>query len=329
MRPVSFGLALIASAATASPTTSFHPPAKSIPPSTLHIVLQPLPAPAAQTPSKSNYPPPEQVFAKSLPAAPAGNPPASMQWLYGSGEAAALSIASYRAFQNYAVAIARHRPTNSVVLSPDSTLREPHFVPCGRKPLAVVLDVDETTLLNAGYEYDQAAQKRAYDPKRWADWERTGISVTHEVPGVFTALKAIRAAGIKVIFISNRSLENVAKTELALDEFSLGPARHLKELFVEGDVAGGSAKDPRRALVASRYCVVAMAGDQLGDFTDLFNSEDASPPARRSTAMAWHISKLWGNGWFVLPNPVYGTGVKGNFYEVFPSARWTDPAGGQ
>ena len=264
-----------------------------------------------------------------LPSAPAGNPPASMQWLYGSGEAAALSIASYRAFQNYAVAIARHRPKNSVVLASDATLRTPRFVPCRRKPMAVVLDIDETTLLNTGYEFDQASQNRAYDPKRWSDWERTGISATQEVPGVFLALKAIRAAGIKVIFISNRSLENVARTELALDQFSLGPARHLKELFVTGDAPGGSAKDPRRAMIASRYCVVAMAGDQLGDFSDLFNSDDPQVPARRSTAMAWHISQLWGNGWFVLPNPVYGTGVKGNFYEVFPSARWSDRAGGQ
>jgi len=304
MKLVSFGLALIASAATASPTTSVQAPVKTAPPQ-LHIVLTP------------------------LPAAPGGNPPASMQWLYGSGEAAALSMASYRAFQNYAVATARRRPTSSVVLSGDATLRNPRFVPCGRKPLAVVLDVDETTLLNVGYEYDQAAQNRAYDPKRWSDWERTGISATQEVPGVFTAIKAIRDAGIKVIFISNRSLENVAKTELALDEFSLGPARHLKELFVTGDAPGGSAKDPRRAMIASRYCVVAMAGDQLGDFSDLFNSSDAQVPARRSAAMAWHVSQLWGNGWFVLPNPVYGTGVKGNFYEVFPSARWSDSAGGQ
>jgi 5'-nucleotidase (lipoprotein e(P4) family) len=201
-------------------------------------------------------------------------------------------------------------------------------VPCGRKPLAVVLDVDETALLNVGYEYDQAAQNRAYDPKRWSDFERTGLRTMRAVPGAVAALQAIRAAGIKVIFISNRSLENVGYTELALDAAGLGPARHLKELFVTGDAPGGSAKDARRALVASRYCVVAMAGDQLGDFTDLFNSI-GDPAVRREMAEGWHISRLWGNGWFVLPNPVYGTGVKGNFEQVFPIDRWSDPTGGQ
>jgi 5'-nucleotidase (lipoprotein e(P4) family) len=283
---------------------------------------------SAQPPSNAPHPPPVQILTRALPAAPPGNPPASMQWLYGSGEAAALSFASYRGFQNYAVAMARHRPRSSVVLAPDATLRTPRFVPCGEKPLAVVLDVDETALLNVGYEYDQAAQNRAYDPNRWSDFERTGLRTMRAVPGAVAALQAIRAAGIKVIFISNRSVENVAYTELALDAAGLGPARHLKELFVTGDAPGGSAKDARRALVASRYCVVAMAGDQLGDFTDLFNLS-GDPAVRRDEARAWHISQLWGNGWFVLPNPVYGTGVKGNFEQVFPIDRWSDPAGGQ
>lgn len=250
--------------------------------------------------------------------------------MYGSGEAAALSIQAYRDFRTYAAAVARHRPRDSVVLAQGSTLQDPRFVPCGRKPVAVVLDVDETALLNVGYEYDQAAQKRSYDPKRWSDWEKTGVRAMRPVPGAVAALHAIRAAGIRVIFNSNRSHENAAYTELALDAAALGPARHLKELFVTGDAPGGSAKDSRRALIARRYCVVAMAGDQLGDFSDLFNAKELPISGRRETVMSGKIARLWGNGWFVLPNPVYGTGVKGNFDDVFPiDTRWGDPAGGQ
>ena len=256
---------------------------------------------AAQAPKPSHLRP-VQVLTTFPPPAPAGSPPASMQWLYGSGEAAAVSFTAFRALQNYAVATARHRPKSSVVLAPDATLRTPRFVPCGRKPLAVVLDVDETALLNVGYEYDQAAQNRAYDPKRWSDWERTGIGEMQSVPGAAVALDAIRGAGIKVIFISNRSLENVARTELALDAKGLGPARHLKELFVIGDAPGASSKDPRRALVASRYCVVAMAGDQLGDFTDIV----ANTPQGREQAVRPYLSWI-GERWFVLPNPAYGS----------------------
>jgi len=39
---------------------------------------------------------------------------------------------------------------------------------------------------------------------------------------------------------------------------------------------------------------------------------------------------LWGKGWFVLPNPLYGTALKGGVDEVFPAdKRWTDPGGQQ
>ena len=37
----------------------------------------------------------------------------------------------------------------SVVLAQDASLEVPKFVPCGKKPLAVVLDIDETALLDA------------------------------------------------------------------------------------------------------------------------------------------------------------------------------------
>jgi 5'-nucleotidase (lipoprotein e(P4) family) len=283
----------------------------------------------AQAPTTTNYPPPIQNMSRPVPTPITAGPPASMQWLYGSGEAAAASMAAYNALRDYVILTARNRPRVSVVVALGSTLPHPSFVSCGRKPLAVVLDVDETALLNLGYEYDQAAQNRSYDAKRWSDWERTGVGAVAPVPGAAKALGAIRASGVKVIFNTNRTAENAAYTELALDAAGLGPARHLKELFLEGDAPGGSAKDARRALIASRYCVVAMAGDQLGDFTDLFNSKGLQIFGRRETAMTGRIAQMWGNGWFVLPNPVYGTGVGGSFNDVFPFKRWSDPAGGQ
>ncbi|HST36630.1 MAG TPA: acid phosphatase, partial [Allosphingosinicella sp.] len=100
-------------------------------------------------------------------------------------------------------------------------------------------------------------------------------------------------------------------------------------LFLQGDVAPGSAKDPRRAEIASRYCVIAMAGDQLGDFSDLFNARSLAVPDRRRYATTQPFASLWGGGWFILSNPVYGPGLRGTFDDVFPAERrWSDPQGG-
>jgi predicted secreted acid phosphatase len=109
----------------------------------------------------------------------------------------------------------------------------------------------------------------------------------------------------------------------------IGPARHGETLFLQGDIAPGSGKDPRRAAVAGRWCVIAMAGDQLGDFSDLFNAGTLSVGERRRAAVEGPFAGLWGNGWFMLSNPVYGPGLRGGFDDVFPEdRRWSDPEGG-
>ena len=104
----------------------------------------------------------------------------------------------------------------------------------------------------------------------------------------------------------------------------LGDAVHGETLFLKGDDATGSHKDARRATIAARYCVLALTGDNLGDFADVFNAGDRSPQARRELAARGEFAQMWGNGWFVLPNPVYGASIKGNVGDIFPpKARWT------
>jgi 5'-nucleotidase (lipoprotein e(P4) family) len=257
------------------------------------------------------------------------SPPATMQWLYGSGEAAAVSIQAYHAMRDYVLAAAHRRPARSVVLAPGSTLQAPRWLPCGNKPLAIVMDVDETAILNLGYEYDEALKGRSYDQEIWNRYERTGPDKVAPVPGAVTAVRAMRAAGVTVVYNTNRQAANVAQNEAAIVGAGLGPARHGETLFLQGDVAPGSAKDPRRARISERYCVIAMAGDQLGDFSDLFNVRSLSVQERRRAAGSGAFAALWGNGWFMLPNPVYGPGLRGSFDDVFPAdKRWSDPAGG-
>jgi 5'-nucleotidase (lipoprotein e(P4) family) len=263
-------------------------------------------------------------------AAQQASVPPGMQWLYGSGEGGATSIQAYHAFRAYVLAAARHRPRYSVVLAEGSTLAAPRFVPCGRRPLAVVLDADETVLQNLGFEYDDALHPgRTYDQQRWIRWEQTGANAVLPIPGAVTALDAVRRAGVTVIFNSNRLAANAEGSEAALNGAGLGPARHGATLWLQNDVAPGSAKDPRRAAISARYCVIAMAGDQLGDFSDLFNVRDLAVPERRRLATTGAFANLWGNGWFILANPVYGSGLRGTIDDVFPAdRRWPTDQGG-
>ena len=261
------------------------------------------------------------------PSAPAdaAAPPPAMQYLYGSAEAAALSRQAFTALIDYARAQVAARPVDSVVLAAGSDLADRRFVPCGDKPFAAVFDVDETLLLNLGFEYHDARHHGPYDPAAWARYEQTGAASVAPVPGALAMVSALRGMGVTVIFNTNRAAANAAGTVEALRLAGFGDAVHGQTLFLKGDDADGSGKDGRRATIAARYCVIAMGGDQLGDFSDLFMAQRAVRPRRALADDA--AAPMWGRGWFVLPNPVYGAGLHGGFDDVFPAdKRWVDPA---
>ena len=257
-------------------------------------------------------------------APPAPAVPSGVQYLYGSGEGAAASQQTWRAIVSYVARQVAATPSNSVVLAPTATLAAPVWMPCDTKPKAVVFDVDETVLLNTGLEYDESLHPdRPYDEKRWQAWERTGATKAAATPGSVHALGVIRQMGVTVIFNTNRSAASADTTRAAIEGAGLGPAIHGETLYLSGDDPMGSKKDGRRAMIAAKYCVVAMGGDQLGDFSDLFNA--ALPPAaRRAAVLSEPLITAFGAGWFVLPNPAYGTALKGGIDDVFPAdKRWT------
>jgi 5'-nucleotidase (lipoprotein e(P4) family) len=249
-----------------------------------------------------------------------------MQYLYGSGEGSAISVQAWRGLTGYVAQQVRKRPRDSVVLAAGTTLAAPGFVPCGKKPFAAVFDVDETVLLNLGFEYWDAAHPGPYSEATWQAWEKTGADKVAPTPGALQALTALRKLGVTVIFNTNRSAANAAETTAAIDGAGLGPAVHGETLYLAGEDAMGSKKDGRRATIAAKYCVLAMGGDQLGDFSDLFNA-GLAPMPRRDATLAEPVVAKWGAGWFVLPNPVYGSALKGGFDDIFPAdKRWAPPA---
>lgn len=264
--------------------------------------------------------------ATPAPAPPPPKPPevpGGMQWLYGAAEGAAASVQAYRALEQYVRAAVRNRPRDSLVLASGASLAEPRFVSCGNKPLAVVLDADETAVQNQGLEYALAARGVSSDRELLNRWQEQPRTAAPAMPGAVETLRNIRALGVTVIFNTNRDTPSAAATAATLNQAGVGPAEHLKTLFLRGDVDGKSGKDGRRWHVAERYCVVAMAGDQMGDFTDLLNAQGLAPLERRRLATSGTVGALWGNGWFLLSNPVYGPGLRGSIDEVFrPENRW-------
>jgi 5'-nucleotidase (lipoprotein e(P4) family) len=274
---------------------------------------------------------PVVVAPPSVAAAPALAIPNGDQWLYGSAEASVAARQAYKALTDYALATVWHRPRWSVILAAGSSplgSSAVTFVRCGSKPLAAVFDADETLIWNIPARRANLLRSGGkFDPATWSAWERTGAGHALAVPGAVEAFAALRAAGIIPIVNTNRTAANAAGTAATLKAAGLGNLVHGETLFLQGDDQEKGSKDGRRARIAERYCVIAMAGDQLGDFSNAFNSPDLPPAQRRAAATSGPAARLWGRGWFLLPNASYGPWDKLKFDDVYGTDPW-DPAQG-
>ncbi|MEL1251576.1 HAD family acid phosphatase [Aurantiacibacter gilvus] len=231
-----------------------------------------------------------------------------LQFLYGSGEAAAVSLGTYRSLETHALAMAADRPEFSVIVTPEATLDAPSYVPCGDKPLAVVFDVDETVTLNTGLGYNQFTGGNS------------SLAAEHPVraaPGAVEAIRRLEQAGITAIYNTNRTVDMAELVAGFLVSIGLDRPVMGENYFLNGMDELGGNKDGRRWTIAEDWCVVAMAGDQLGDFAQILNTVEPVP-ARRAAAMTGPYAGNWGNGWFLLPNTAYGRALEGDVGDIFP-----------
>jgi len=252
---------------------------------------------------------PALAQAQAEPAAPAApRVPAGDQFLYGSGEAAAMSLQIYRALEAHALARAAERPSAGVVLAEGATLAAPAFAPCRDKPLAVVYDIDETVALNTGLIHARLTRQRL----------TPGSALpVRPVPGAIEAIRALQAAGIAAVYNTNRTTDMTDLVAGTIAGFGLPRPVVGETLFLNGMDALGGNKDGRRTAIAAKWCVIAMAGDQLGAFSELLQAVPAVAD-RRAASLADPVGALWGKGWFLLPNTSYGTALEGTLDDVFP-----------
>lgn len=265
---------------------------------------------------------------QTAPVAASGPTPTSgQQWAYGSAEGSVVYQQIWQQISRYVVR--QLNSGHSVVLAPDSTIAEPRFLKCGDKPPAAVFDADETLIFNLGAMGEMLRLDTEFDPVIWDQWEKTGAGKAVATPGALDALEDLRAVGVAIIVNTNRSNTNPNGTVETLRAAGLGDYVYGETLFLRGDTPDGSGKDGRRAIISENYCVIALVGDQLGDIADAFNDNTLTVTDRRKLVTEPRISHLWGNGWFIMPNPMYGPSIEGDMRDVFPeSSDWTyNPAG--
>ncbi|MBN2237406.1 MAG: 5'-nucleotidase, lipoprotein e(P4) family [Bacteroidales bacterium] len=163
------------------------------------------------------------------------------------------------------------------------------------KKLAVVVDIDETVLDNSPFEAKSILEKSSY-PAYWKEW--CNLAKAESISGAQEFLSYAAEKGVETFYISNRKIElyDATLANLISNGFPHADSTHLLLRTSTSD------KEPRRDLVRENYDIVLLFGDNLGDFSNLFDNKGS---AERS-ALVEEAKAEFGSKFIVLPNPMYG-----------------------
>ena len=171
-----------------------------------------------------------------------------------------------------------------------------------KKPLAIITDIDETVLDNSPYNARMIEKDIEYSSATWAEWVKREEATS--VPGAFEFFNYAASKGVKVFYISNRSVTETAETISNLKKLNY-PYADSTHLLLKDQT---SKKQSRRNIVLQTHEVIMYLGDNLSDFSEMFDGTD------RDSNLDSIRSKL-GFEYIVLPNPMYGDWETKGIYE--------------
>lgn len=169
-------------------------------------------------------------------------------------------------------------------------------------PEAVIVDVDETMLDNSPYAARLIEDGEGYSDASWGQW--VNEAKARAIPGAVEFARAATDLGVTVFYVTNRAASLEDGTRRNLEAMGFPIARGTDVLLLKDERPDwGSDKTTRRAFVAQSYRVIIVAGDDLNDF---MTGVRGVSRAERARLVERHADR-WGAGWFVLPNPTYGS----------------------
>ncbi|NNG01384.1 MAG: 5'-nucleotidase, lipoprotein e(P4) family [Desulfobacteraceae bacterium] len=166
----------------------------------------------------------------------------------------------------------------------------------GSKPVAVIVDADETVIDNSAYEAYLIGQDFGYSSKTWDPWMAAGMAKA--IPGAKAFLKYAESKKVEIFYITNRKTVGYDGTEKNLKALGF-PNVDKKHLLVR---TGSSDKQERRDIVNEDYTVAFLMGDNLNDFESVFGGKSVGDRMWETDLIKDH----WGTKFIVLPNPTYG-----------------------
>lgn len=170
-----------------------------------------------------------------------------------------------------------------------------------RKPLAIVLDADETVVDNTKLMGESVANGNGrFDAPWWRQAVHQGKS--QAMPGAAEFLNEVHKQGVEIFYVSNRYAPvNYDATVQNFKELGFPSVDKDHVLLFEKD----SDKQPRFDAITKKYNVILYMGDNAGDFPI---GTKGKTLAERNAIIDEH-KEDFGTTFVVFPNPAYGSWV--------------------
>lgn len=232
--------------------------------------------------TKAAVPLDEQVALKQKQQYQAETETMGLLWMRTSAEYRAL------AYQGYNVAI------NLVKMAVTDPSHQ-------RKPLAIVLDADETVVDNTKLMGESVANGNGrFDAPWWRQAVHQGKS--QAMPGAVEFLNEVHKQGVEIFYVSNRYAPvNYDATVQNFKELGFPSVDKEHVLLFEKD----SDKQPRFDAITKKYAVILYMGDNAGDFPI---GTKGKTLVERNAIIDEH-KEDFGTTFVVFPNPAYGSWV--------------------
>ena len=160
---------------------------------------------------------------------------------------------------------------------------------------AIVIDLDETVLNNLPYNEMLIDSSKVFTQESWSKWVNKKIAT--KVPGSLEFINYAKSKNVKIVYLSNRRVENYYPTKENL--VSLGYPFDEDTLMLLRDETGD--KTARRNTL-NDYEIIMLLGDNLADFNSVFYKKSNNERIQSVDS----LSKMFGDKFIVFPNLIYG-----------------------
>lgn len=165
------------------------------------------------------------------------------------------------------------------------------------KPLAIVLDVDETILFNTPHHSGYVGTGKTFNRQSWIDW--CNAAIAEAMPGAVDCLQYVDSKGVEIFYVSNRKADTELEGTIKNFEKLGLPQADKNHMLFKTDT---SYKQPRFDAVTKNYDVILYMGDNAGDFPlDTYDKL----AAERNNIIDKNQNNF-GTKLIVFPNPAYG-----------------------